>query len=1591
MGAEPFSIVAPARVKVLCIPVGQIRAFRFRSFLERLEQDNVVPLQDVSPDSRPHRTLFSPLAFPAGRVLFDIITSAPAEPHLALSPFELFRRAFIVVGIADSRTFQKEPGSDERPAEKDGKDVSSPRLSDVAIQMLLRHKERLESNFPSALVHTTIVFDCDLSDLHLPQGLAAVPSPTRSKTTTIKTMLCDLTSQMLAEMASFTRSLQESDIIETPKAQRQITDRPLARYNDSSRPASTDPRQPLPSGVNGANRNDHRMSMPAHLLGNLNSRSSTPEGRSMSPANSTQSPPPILDGATSNSASPSSGSADRPRPMSRDRASMQGFGPNSLLERERNKSRGRLQIAIGSLYLLAGRWSDAVKELVDGATVAKTSSDHAWHGKALDYLLVVCILYAWAGIEFRIPQVLYAAAESPSSGLMKSSKETPASSQADVTAISTAASRDTLLQNLSSLLPELATTIQNLSSRAWTFSEDRIPQLSFSHCGLRFAKLLTILATADGKFTDANLGQIVLNEQPTRQDRIQLISNPFRGEIHYFLLRSFPDMGVDESLTVADRTNILAGMSTILAQLGYRRKRAYILKEILDGLIPALVEARKKGAAEMGVHPAASLASLDAALIGTRKTSRGVAYGEDEFGIQCFLQAICKDFGIDSWARIKIERSPREKCQERPPKTKASQGDPSLAGSLGGSNIPDVASRVDEEPLNSGSQSEMGLQNDEGQDEDLKASQDQETLYQAMIKSITQRAIQQIIEKYSGSTELKIDILRICINLCEALPDLEGVLRFSAELLRTSGSGIAPGPDDSGGSAALPVEDQLRLWNNISRTIGVARQLGMSQLAAEYWDDFLVRGIEIVPPTTNMPIAHAKDELESVKRTRADIGTGPFLYNPFGQSNKAKKTTPMMVAGEEAVFRVTLQNLYDFDLEIESLRLASSNDECNTLPQEVTIGPYRTQTVYLIAIQPGSGQLIINGCVAKVRGCRERWFPLFNVPWSPVPDVKLLQSHHAEPASLLESVSDSAKGSEQKGLRSIREPTPSSLVLNVITALPNIILKASSLSQSAIMLLEGETKTFTITLHNASASVAADFVLLTFEDSMASQLRAAMTSNELSSTELHELQLAASKKPLRLCQTADEEKLVIEPGKDVIFKLEVTGTPGLSNANIQVSYGHLGVPRAEVTDTFHTRQILIPLTITVNASIEVARTDLLPFSASFAWQNQQRQLSQPNTPTFSKADSRTPNSTRRHSSTPHRSKSNKHLTTGNHFQSLLSRIGLSTNNSDDERSHCLLSLDIRNSWPTPLSISIQVRSPSPPSSDRTHTPRSIAGTDGKPNYTVHESLQPGHTKRLLLLLPRLRLTNTTAPIPSLEDDLLNTKKKQFVISSSSAGKKADPETIYHERENFWYREAMLGMLHATWTEESTHRTGVVNLRKNVRLDARGVQVLRMPEVEVRMAVSAARYSSTTDTSSSPPVTQIGANTYIVSPSVSLTLTAHITNHDPDVPIHPLLRLQPLLKDQVYPVAVELGVGSKFLVHGLLQQVLSVLSPGGGMESVEVGFTVLGRGKWVVGGVVEEVVRRGGGGKDDEGMGRRVWGVEEGVVVICCDEEGEDDE
>ena len=951
-------------------------------------------------------------------------------------------------------------------------------------------------------------------------------------------------------------------------------------------------------------------------------------------------------------------------------------------------------------------------------------------------------------------------------------------------------------------------------------------------------------------------------------------------------------------MSIAEHIAILAAIASILSQLGYDRKKALVLKDLMSGLLPALVQARKDGAVEMGVHPAASLANLNATVRAIPLESAGVAPDDSEKGMRHLLSLVCSAYGI---------------------KPAASTRDHDLLGT----------------PTRTGDPQEP-------------SSMANDTQFN---NAVVARAIEQASAKSYGSQDLKIDILRSCINLCEALPDLSGALRYSAELLRVAGSCIAPGPEDSDGSPDLPVEEQVRLANNISRTLSAARQLGLEHPEADYWDEFLVRGIELMdanPSKSLLP--HASSELEIVKALETKKEKNPFIYNPFLKSKATASPKSLLVAQEEALFRVTLQNLYDFELAIERLKLESDGIPFEGSIQATTIGPYRTQTLLLSGTPKSAGSLSITGCTAKIKGCRERSFVTFGEPWALKFDVKgrhVGLQGKVRPSS---TVSDPAK---TRPHRPTGLPTASVLALNVINAQPNVFMKSISLPQSAIMLLEGETKRFSITLQNFSSTIAADLLLLSFDDSTVSHRQSLPSDKELSPIELYDLELASAHNPsFRWSRNNLDDNFRLDPGEEKTLEIEIRGKPRLSYGTIQVDYGYLGIPKADVKDRFYTRQLVIPITVTVNASIDLVRNDIVTFPGNLSLE--QLNLT-PNPDAVDKAGSALPLA---HVSTPN----------PDYLQPILSLIKPSASTS----SFCLLLLDFRNSWPNTISVTISL--PNPNLQDNSLSSDSLF-------------LSPGVTRRVPLLIPRLHLQNMHAPIPSLNP----ANKRQFVVSAT----KSTPEIERAMREEFWYREALLDRIRATWRDENTGRRGDVELR-SLRLNSRMIEAVRLKELDVKMSVAAADNVGNGDEGT---VTELAPSKFSVPTSTFLTLRITLYNRSSD-PIEPLLRLQPALVNAPHNIALDLG--KRLLVNGILQRALPSLGPGKTRE-IETGFCVLIAGIYEWGATVEEIRGKDRPAKTDNGraraqtgdrdvsghVGRRIWHAEDRCVIVVGGGEGAD--
>jgi hypothetical protein len=323
--------------------------------------------------------MFSPLAFPTGLILYDLSFSVPPTSHLELFPFELYREPLVIIAIADGSELSESTGDEQNHPTPEGLD------------QLLEELDGVKERNPRALVNQLLVFDHPGLDkiTNGPDNVLWVPPPQVSKATTMKTVLCDITSVLLSEMDEFAKTIQSIPSIESPKASSWGPHR-----NPELRPRPVD-------------RLLNRMTLPAQLPSSPNgTRDGTPlSSNASSPAPSDHETPTTFDEITraihlsSRTNSGRSPSISSPKEHSRDRMSVSGM---SATDRTKNRIKGRAGVIIGTLFLQAGRWPDALKELTEAVNNARASSDYIWHAKALETILLCLLMFGWAGMDFQV-------------------------------------------------------------------------------------------------------------------------------------------------------------------------------------------------------------------------------------------------------------------------------------------------------------------------------------------------------------------------------------------------------------------------------------------------------------------------------------------------------------------------------------------------------------------------------------------------------------------------------------------------------------------------------------------------------------------------------------------------------------------------------------------------------------------------------------------------------------------------------------------------------------------------------------------------------------------------------------------------------------------------------------------------------------------------------------------------------------------------------------------------------------------------------------------------------------------------------------
>ena len=1012
-----------------------------------------------------------------------------------------------------------------------------------------------------------------------------------------------------------------------------------------------------------------------------------------------------------------------------------------------------------------------------------------------------------------------------------------------------AVSRSVALQQLCGLLPDLVNNILHLYIRAATFTVDKIPQLSFSESAVRFCKLQAYIDASRGVLNDHCLQAIVLDLHlsPAVTESPSYEHFSTRADIAATLFRAIPSPGMERSIDLPNLLKLYAAAASVLSILGYQRKRAFLLRDMTTQLLPAVIQSRKDNAARIGIHPAASLSSNDIAHQGAAAGQTMERPNISSPGVEVALNAMTETYAVML----------AEGMSQAPAVSLQTHDTSSLARPA----------------LNPSSE-------------------------------VVHRIVRNAQKHAFGSPRLKFDVLRICLQISEALPDPFRIVHYISTLLLTASEGIAMGPGAQSLSPLMPFDDQTRMVTMMKRTANAFR-MTEHLVQGTYWDDFLVRDIQVSNlGVMDLPTIRRRSELEQSRTIQAPAKGGPFIYNPFHAKVPSNNELPTLVQGERRTFTVLLQNLYDIDIEFEWIRLETSNSAIEAETRNVVIGPSRFQRVQLHATPKTIGQHAINGCFAKVFGCRARYFPLFTDPWRSRDPIRFKRADvdAQEPLASQQAGTGSPRTSIADFPPNSLDPNPTSLRVQVIPDQPRLMLEYHAAFRSTTALLEGETKLLSVSLQNPSSTVI-DYIRISSSDSISTSLRAAIDSKELSPAQIFELEFAIHHHETlrRRAKSGDQDTVPANDSLNIEF--EIYGKIGLTNGMLAIEYGHVGRPESSSDDAFFTRALTAPLSFTVSPSVRLVRNDLLPLTGNFAWLNRSRHQTQPIGTSLRGTSSGV-------------SGLDSEIKT--EFQRLFRRLGLGS----DGKDHAVLLLDFINAWSRPLSISLQVRSSI-----------SLDSTSEEPwerAYTVHKTIQPGALCRILVLVPKIRIENPFQAIPSLNAQT----KRQFVVS----GERVPPEVERLNREMFWYKDKILKCLRATWRDTSGQRNGDISLR-SLQLTEKMMQAIKLEDVKIEVDVRHQAGGNDGDSGATRP--------NIDEP---LVLTTKISNRSLR-PLRLLLRVQPSLRHQPYTVALDLA--KKIAFNGLLQRPIQLLKPG---ESIKVllGLSFLSAGEYEVGASAEEI-------------------------------------
>lgn len=404
----------------------------------------------------------------------------------------------------------------------------------VSPEQLQEKLKKLRKTYPGPLIHKILVFGVPAEDaLVRTDDIIPILSSKISPITSLGTTMCDITTDFLAELAIFMIARQMGSFKSPVVKEFEQPIRPSNRVSVSFKPMHSN----TGSGGSGL---------------------SSPTGSSFS--------------------------STRPSTTKTGSISL------ALNDKTKIKQRGRMLKFLAGMYLIAGRWQDALRDFTEAATLLKSAHDYLWHGSALEGIGICLVLLSFLETPVAIPAIALSSSFS-TTYVSDTASDTlsPTSSHSSFTVSSAP-------PPMFEFLPELTGNLLVYFAKSQSNPEDSVPQIVYCETILRLANLLAITRLAGG-WNPASLNAIVRGHAVEKNITKESPSVP---AIASWCNKVY---GTDlTNINVQAQSNILCGIAAIYSNIGLVRKRTFILRELLVHLAPKVVKTRASYAASNAIH-----------------------------------------------------------------------------------------------------------------------------------------------------------------------------------------------------------------------------------------------------------------------------------------------------------------------------------------------------------------------------------------------------------------------------------------------------------------------------------------------------------------------------------------------------------------------------------------------------------------------------------------------------------------------------------------------------------------------------------------------------------------------------------------------------------------------------------------------------------------------------------------------------------------------------------------------------------------------------------------------------------------------------